>query len=587
MSFLSKDKSSGIPFSTWRTLALYVVVVLILDIATCYLVQREYKVSRKINVTQELGLLRAQIEEKINTNLFIMYGMAAHLSIHGGIENDQFEALASVLLSQSRELKNIAIAPDFVISNVYPLEENRAVLGLDYRKVKQQWLQARAAFTTGQMSVAGPLELVQGGYGVIARIPVFSHETGKFWGLVSSVMDFNLLLKASGFHVHTRNNRIAIRGKDGKGASGKIFKGDPALFTEQYDAVLMPIALPTGSWQIAAQPLNGWKLDTRYFVAIHVIYLALFAAAALSWMLRRRGRMELIDSENRLKSMSQASHDALIMMDEKGYINFWNPAAESMFGYSTDEAMGKELHTLLSLPADNEKAHAGMPHFTRTGTGPVINTVMEMTAVRKNGEVFPIERSVSPFQHKGKWYAVGSVRDITDRKRAEEKLIAMATTDPLTGMPNRRQFIEEAERQCQLAVRHAEPFSVLMFDLDHFKSINDTYGHDIGDIVLKEASRCLMDCMRNTDICGRVGGEEFAMAFPNTAPEQAFTFAERFRRSIMDMKINTGDDIVTSSVSIGIAGLCDETNNLELLLKRADEALYKSKHGGRNQVSLG
>ena len=586
MSFFSKAKSSGIPLSSWRSLALYVVVVLILDIATCYLVQHEYRVNRKINVTQELGLLRAQIEKKINTNLFIIYGMAANISIHREITNDEFQALAGVLLSQTRELKNIAIAPDFIISNVFPLEENRAVLGLDYRNVEQQWIQARAAFETGQMSIAGPLELVQGGYGMIARIPVFNHETGEFWGLVSSVMDFNLLLEKSGVDTYRQSNKIAIRGKDGKGASGETILGDPALFTEKFDPVLMPITLPTGSWQIAAQPLEGWNLGTRYFVAIHIVFLVLFAAAARSWMLMRRSGMQLIESENKLKSMSQASHDALIMMDEKGCINFWNPAAERMFGYSPDEALGKDMHTLLTLQTDIEKAHAGMPHFAMTGTGPVINTVMEMTAIRKTGEVFPVERAVSPFQHKGKWYAVGSVRDITERKRAEQKLIALATTDPLTGMPNRRHFMEEAERQCKLAIRHKEPFSVLMCDLDHFKSINDTYGHDVGDAVLKEASRCLMDLMRNTDICGRIGGEEFALAFPNTGPQQAFNFAERFRCAVMAMKVRSGNDSVSFSVSIGIAGLCDETNTLELLLKRADEALYKSKYGGRNQVSL-
>ena len=586
MSFLSNAKSSGIPLSSWRSLALYVVVMLMLDIATCYLAQLQYKVTRKNNVTQELGLLRAQIEKNINTNLFIIYGMAANISIHREITNDEFQALASVLLSQTRELKNIAIAPDFVISNVFPLEENRAILGLDYRKVAQQWDQARAAFETGQMSIAGPLELVQGGYGMIARIPVFSRETGKFWGLVSSVMDFDLLLKNSEFDMYRQRNKIAIRGKNGKGASGEIILGSPALFTEKFDPVLMPITLPTGSWQIAAQPIEGWNLGMRYFVAIHIVFLVLFVAAFRSWILMRRSRMQLMDSENKLKSMSQASHDALIIMDEKGYINFWNPAAKRIFGYSNDEVLGRKMHELLALPEDIEKAHAGMPHFAMTGTGPVIDTVMEMTAIRKTGEIFPVERSVSPFQHNGKWYAVGSVRDITERKRAEQKLIALATTDPLTGMPNRRHFMEKAERQCNLAIRHKEPFSVLMCDLDHFKSINDTYGHDVGDAVLKEASRCLMDLMRNTDICGRIGGEEFAMAFPNTAPQQAFNFAERFRCAVMKMKVRSGDDSVSFSVSIGIAGLCDETNTLELLLKRADEALYKSKHEGRNQVSL-
>ncbi len=569
----------------WHIIILYAAIAIILDFTVNTLLTNEYRAEQKIIVTQEIGILRARIEENIDTNLFIVYGMAAHISLHSKIEDTEFKALAEVLLSQSDDLKNIAIAPDFVISNVFPLEQNRAIIGLNYREIPEQWEQAKAAFETGSMAVAGPIDLVQGGSGLVARIPVFTHGTDKFWGLVSSVMDFRTLLKKSGYTDYKKDLNIAIRGKDGKGSSGDVFMGDPELFTEKRDSISMSINLPSGTWQMAAEPIKGWIISNPHSNIVHTIMIFIFLSAAASAALRYRAKQDLMESENMLKSMSLASHDALIMMDEKGNITFWNPAAEKMFGYTEKEVLGKDMHKLLTLPEDKQKARIGMSYFMRTGTGPVINTVMEMTAVRKDGEIFPIERSVSPFKIKGKWYAVGSVRDITKRKQNEKQLIAMATTDPLTGIPNRRHFMDQADRHLKLAIRHKEPFSVLMFDLDLFKKINDTYGHETGDAVLKKVAASISECMRNTDIIGRIGGEEFAIALPNTGAEAAFTSAERLRIAIMEQKVEAEGIDVTFTASMGISELDNENQTLEDLLKQADEALYTSKNNGRNQVS--
>ena len=174
---------------------------------------------------------------------------------------------------------------------------------------------------------------------------------------------------------------------------------------------------------------------------------------------------------------------------------------------------------------------------------------------------------------------------ITARKKTEELLTAMATLDSLTGLPNRRYFWEQAEMMLRRAIRYEKNFSLVMFDLDHFKRVNDTYGHDAGDKVLQMAGQKAKQALRETDIIGRVGGEEFAVAMPETDLDAARLAAERLRQELMKTEVTTSDgEIVKITASLGIAQLDSRNVSLDDLMKRADEALYEAKRTGRNRV---
>lgn len=138
---------------------------------------------------------------------------------------------------------------------------------------------------------------------------------------------------------------------------------------------------------------------------------------------RKRMEHALLESEEKFRSMSEATQDALIMIDHEGNITFWNPAAEKMFGYSSQEVLGKELHALVTPSRLYESASKGFEHFHDTGDGAIIGTTRELVALRKGGGEFPVELSVSALKFKDKWHAVGVVRDITERKRTEETLL--------------------------------------------------------------------------------------------------------------------------------------------------------------------
>lgn len=175
--------------------------------------------------------------------------------------------------------------------------------------------------------------------------------------------------------------------------------------------------------------------------------------------------------------------------------------------------------------------------------------------------------------------------DITERRAAKQRLVEMATTDALTGLTNRRHFMELGDREFSIFKRHGRPLSMLMLDIDHFKRINDTYGHGIGDKALVFFTNvCSMD-LRSEDVLGRLGGEEFAVLLPDTVTDQALQIAERIRQSLETTTPSEEEEIPAMSVSIGIA-TARKGDDLERVLQSADTALYQAKNSGRNCVKI-
>jgi len=187
----------------------------------------------------------------------------------------------------------------------------------------------------------------------------------------------------------------------------------------------------------------------------------------------------------------------------------------------------------------------------------------------------------------------GTVMDITEQvmaeealKASEEKMRLLAQTDELTGMLNRRRFLELAAKEIKRALRYQTPFSLIMFDVDKFKTVNDTYGHAVGDLVLKAIACCAKEISRDVDVLGRIGGEEFALALPQTSVPGAKTVAERLRKTVEDRQIVVNDATLRCAISLGVAELSGCVQTIDRLLKAADLALYRAKEGGRNRVEI-
>ncbi len=310
-----------------------------------------------------------------------------------------------------------------------------------------------------------------------------------------------------------------------------------------------------------------------------------FRGATSDISTQKKALQDLQDREDMLQSISDSVQDALVLMDEKGLVHFWNPAAEKIFGYRADEMLGESLQCCF-FAEDNLS-----PDTSGDGDNYIDGLLSSygsftVNVRRKGGDVFPAEVLLSPLRKDEQWWVVGTFRDVTERKEAEDKLRKLATTDSLTGLSNRRFFMESAEDALERTRRYGRELSLLMMDIDYFKTVNDMYGHDAGDDVLKGLSKTGLKILRNIDVFGRIGGEEFSILLPDTGLEGATLVAERLRSEIEATKMNTRSGGLNITVSIGVATYSEQTKTLEHLLKAADIGLYAAKEAGRNQVKV-
>jgi len=176
------------------------------------------------------------------------------------------------------------------------------------------------------------------------------------------------------------------------------------------------------------------------------------------------------------------------------------------------------------------------------------------------------------------------INDITDRKQLESELVALATTDPLTGAINYRHFLKRAKEEFNRALRYREPVTLVLLDVDDFKEINDTYGHDAGDMTLKSITETCISLLRATDIFARLGGDEFAALLVHTDVVSGVKTVERLQSRLNSLKIITGNANINFTVSAGITAIKQDDCYFEEVIKRADLALYAAKKAGRNRA---
>ncbi len=291
---------------------------------------------------------------------------------------------------------------------------------------------------------------------------------------------------------------------------------------------------------------------------------------------------ELEKSQNQLQAIIQNAMDGIITTDETGNILGLNPAAEHIFDYKLQDVLGKNLDILMPEPFHNEHA-SPLNRFELSGNAKIPGKrSTEILAVRKSGEIFPMELSASEMILGGQRYFIGIVRDIAERKQAENKIAHLAHYDYLTNLPNRALFVDNLEHSISMAKRNNYKVGVLFLDLDGFKKVNDTLGHDAGDLLLKEVSRRFKETIRASDTVARVGGDEFIFLLNEIGTEEnAGKMATKFITALskpfelLGKQCNVG-------ASIGISLYPTEATDPEMLIKQADSAMYLAKHSGKN-----
>lgn len=273
---------------------------------------------------------------------------------------------------------------------------------------------------------------------------------------------------------------------------------------------------------------------------------------------------------------------AVLEWDRRGHVTAWNPAAEAIFGFPAYEMLGKPLGTALAAPAERADMEAMCRELLESGEGNKTTLVNATRSGRSiqcewyNTPLVDASGSVSGF--------ASLVQDITERLNTERTIHYMAHHDALTGLPNRRLMQDRLNQAIMAARRKQRHVAVLFLDLDRFKVVNDTLGHDTGDFILKDVARRLVSCVREIDTVSREGGDEFVVILPDLErPENARVVADKILEELA-RPVEIGGHEIHVTPSIGISHYPNDATDVHQLLKHADNAMYQAKDAGRNTV---
>jgi diguanylate cyclase (GGDEF)-like protein/PAS domain S-box-containing protein len=289
-------------------------------------------------------------------------------------------------------------------------------------------------------------------------------------------------------------------------------------------------------------------------------------------------------NERHTRTIIESAHDAFLATTGDGKIIDWNFQAEETFGWTRQEAIDQQLETLI-IPAQYRDAHvAGMKHFGASRTDSIINNRIQVTALRKNGNEFPVELTIRMIKNATgdiEFYAF--LHDITERKRMEERMLQMAQMDQLTELPNRRLFNDRLTNAMARAQRDKKLMALIYLDIDHFKTINDSLGHGVGDDLLREFAARLKTSVRMVDTVARLGGDEFVMILEQlNEPADSKIIIDKIMENVR-RPIAINKHVLNITTSLGGAFYVGENWSPEELISFADKALYNAKHAGRNQ----
>ncbi len=538
------------------------------------------------------------IQTTMERALSATYSIAAMVRQGKGHVPD-FEGVATEMLPWYPGVAILGLSPGGVIRRVAPLEGNEKSIGFNQLTDPKQGREARMARDTGKLTLAGPLKLVQGGLGAVGRLPIFlDNVDGKpvFWGLTYAVIRFPEALSNVRLHQMAENGIVYSlwRINPDTGVRETIAGSE----TLPPSPVERSLTVPNGQWTLSVAPVRGWGDTTGMVLKLTIALMFSLMLAYASKLLvklkaHERGQesliaqrtLEIAASQNKLKATLEAIPDVMLEMGLDGtYHDYHAPRSNTSFP-PAEFFLGKKVTDVLppdaaraviaALQEANEQGHSeGREFALETSKG---NFWFEISLTRKQGTT------------NGEPRFIVLSRNVTQRKSSEEEINKLAFYDPLTNLPNRRLMVDRLRQALAISSRSGNIGALQFIDLDNFKTLNDTQGHDMGDLLLQQVAKRLTACMRQGDTVARLGGDEFVVMIEELSEnrEEAAAQAEMIGEKILaaisvPYKLAGLDYQITPSIGITLYSNHDQST--DELLKQADLAMYQSKSAGRNTL---
>lgn len=394
------------------------VVIALATTGVDFLVQRVLMQTARVEQTRQLqtqsGALRAYIEELIVSHMRVVDAVAAYVTLNPDITQERFAEFAALLTEDMPALRNVVAAPDLTIRYVYPVSGNEQLLGLSYYDLPEQLPQVLAARDTRSITVDGPIEVVQGGQGILGRAPVFVDVPGgeEFWGVISSWVDYDRFIDMVQPIIDDYHLEVAIRGSAATGNAGVVFFGEPALFQDE-NSVTSPIRISNVEWHLAIAPRSGWVERPAHYWTVHgmALIVAVVVAGIGYVKVMQDGAIRL--REDRLQTVTQSASDLVWEVDRHGRLTFLSGRTEALFGRAAQEMLGTVLFGI-----------TGDEMLTRTisHVDPIIDA--EVWISDPGGVPRCLQRNgVALYDDRGRFLGYRGVdKEITLRKRLQEQV---------------------------------------------------------------------------------------------------------------------------------------------------------------------
>ena len=513
-------------------------------------------------------------------------------------EVPKFESIGEQLLPFYPGIIALALAPDGIVQRVVPLQGNEALLGFNQLQNSEQGAEAELARDSGQLTLAGPLPLVQGGIGLVGRHPVYLADLvngGRyFWGFTTVTIRIADVLAAAnlpsleerGYHYrlarllpHTGQEQDISLSKLPPGAS----------------AVVQTLSLANGQWFLAVTPAHGWgsplRLLGRSLLGLlfsglvgYVVRLLLQLKAHekdLESLVQAR-TAEIFSTQQQLQATVDAIPDILLELDDDGrFLQIDNVHAHALAAPAA-RLLGHPLWEVLPEGASNTLMTA-LAEARQQGCSSGQQVCLNIPDEGQRWFELSVARKAATGDSAPGYVLLA--RDITEQHAALEKIEHLAHFDHLTGLPNRALLAERAAQTIAQQRDSGGTLAVLFLDLDHFKNVNDSLGHRLGDVLLLTLGQRLQNLARPQDTVSRLGGDEFLLLVPDTGPEAAAQLATEVLQSLSQPCQIDGHELSTT-LSLGISIFPKDGEHFDTLYQRADAAMYRAKRSGRNRYSF-